>query len=94
MIMGVEVVLPIRVNGDNIGAIFLAKNRTASDRNKLVDTRYHFVRYLIESNLIKVFFCLQTRIWQTFLPRTWTMSDLQSSRRSSWSIPGTQKEGH
>jgi hypothetical protein len=34
MIMGVEVVLPIRVNVDNIGAIFLAKNRTASDRSQ------------------------------------------------------------
>jgi hypothetical protein len=56
MIMGVEVVLPIRVNVDNIGAIFLAANRIASNRIKHVDTRYHFVRDLIESNLIKVFF--------------------------------------
>jgi hypothetical protein len=41
---------------ENVGAIFLATNRTASDRTKHVDIRYHFVRDLIESNLIKVFF--------------------------------------
>jgi hypothetical protein len=54
--MGVKVELPIRVNVDNVGAIFLANNRTASDRTKHLDTRYHFVRDLIETNFVKVFF--------------------------------------
>jgi hypothetical protein len=35
---------------------FFATNRTASDRTKHVDTRYHFFRDLIESNLIKAIF--------------------------------------
>jgi hypothetical protein len=56
--MGVKVELPIRVNVDNVGIIFLANNRTASDRTKHVDTRYYFVRDLIEASFVKAFLCL------------------------------------
>jgi hypothetical protein len=58
VIMGVEVDLPIRVNVFKIGAIFLFTNRTESDRTKHIDTRYHFVRDLIESNFINMFFMI------------------------------------
>jgi hypothetical protein len=90
MIMGVEVVLPIRVNVDKIGAIFLATYRTTSDRSKHVDTRYHFVRDLIESNSIKIFFVPSDKNVANIFTKNLDNSDLQSSRRSSWSIPGTQ----
>jgi hypothetical protein len=55
-IMGVKVELPIKVNVENVGTIFLSQNRAASDRTKHVDTRYHFVRDMIKTNLVKVFF--------------------------------------
>ena len=41
--MKIEVELPICVNVDNIGAIFLAENQNSSDRTKHVDIRYHFI---------------------------------------------------
>ena len=39
----IEVKLPIRVNVDNVGAIFLAKNKNASEKTKHVDVRHHYV---------------------------------------------------
>jgi hypothetical protein len=48
-------VLPIWVNVNNFGAIFLSMNRTASDRTNHVDTRYRFLKGLIEAaNLFEV----------------------------------------
>ena len=38
--MKIEIELPIRVNVDNIGAIFLVENQNSSDRTKHVDIRY------------------------------------------------------
>jgi len=46
--MKIEVELPIRVNVDNIGAIFLAENQNSSDRTKHVDIRYLFIRQYIK----------------------------------------------
>jgi len=43
----IEVKLPIRVNVDNVGAIFLAKNKNASEKTKHVDVRHHYVRKLM-----------------------------------------------
>ena len=43
----IEVKLPIRVNVDNVGAIFLAKNKIASEKTKRVDARHHYVRELM-----------------------------------------------
>jgi len=52
----IEVKLPIRLNVDNLGAIFLAKNKNASERTKHVDARHHYVRELIENNFLEVVF--------------------------------------
>jgi len=52
--MKIEVELPIRVNVDNIGAIFLAENQNSSDRTKHVDIRYHFIRQYIKDGTIMV----------------------------------------
>jgi len=54
--MKIEVELPIRVNVDNIGAIFLAENQNSSDRTKHVDIRYHFIRQYIKNGTIMVEF--------------------------------------
>jgi len=54
--MKIEVELPIRVNVDNIGAIFIAENQNSSDRTKHVDIRYHFIRQYIKDGTIMVEF--------------------------------------
>lgn len=54
--MEVEVALPVVVQVDNIGAIWLANNKTTSDRTKHVDVRAHFTREFIEDGKIKIVF--------------------------------------
>ena len=54
--MKIEVELPIRVNVDNIGLIFLVENQNSSDRTKPVDIRYHFIRQYIKDGTIMIEF--------------------------------------
>jgi len=54
--MKIEVELPIRVNVDNIRAIFLADNQNSSDRTKHVDIHYHFIRQYIKDATIMIEF--------------------------------------
>ena len=54
--MKTEVELPICVNVDNIGVIFLAENQNSSDHTKHVDIRYHFIRQYIKDGTIMVEF--------------------------------------
>ena len=46
--MEITVPLPIKVQVDNIGAIWLANNSSVSERTKHVDLRAHFVRDMIK----------------------------------------------
>jgi len=52
----IEVELPISVNVDNIGAIFLAENQNSCDLTKHVDIRYHFIRHYIKEGTILIEF--------------------------------------
>ena len=54
--MNVKFELPIKVHVDNIGAIFLAKKATTSNKTKHVDTRYHFIREYIKKKQIIIEF--------------------------------------
>ena len=54
--MKIEIELPIRVNVDNIGAIFLAENQNSSDHTKHVDIRYHFIWQYIKDGKIMIEF--------------------------------------
>ena len=54
--MKVKIQLPIQVKVDNVGAIFLANNKTSGERTKHVDVRYHFVREFIEDGIVKIIF--------------------------------------
>ena len=54
--LGVKVELPIEVNVDNVGAIYLSKSATTSNRTRHIDTRYHFVREYIDDGVLKVVF--------------------------------------
>ena len=55
--MDIKVPLPIKVQVDNVGAIWLANNSSVSERTKHVDLRAHFVRdikdQVIEINFVK-----------------------------------------
>jgi hypothetical protein len=55
--MGTEIEYPIVINVDNQGAVFMANNRTTSQRTRHVDTRHHFVREYIEDGVVKVIYC-------------------------------------
>ena len=41
---------------DNIGAIFMAENVTATKQSRHIDTRYHFVREFVFDNFIRIIF--------------------------------------
>ena len=41
---------------DNVGAIFISENNTATSRTKHIDVRYHYVREFIEDGFIKKIF--------------------------------------
>ena len=53
--MNIEVELPIIINCDNVGAIYLSKNNE-SRCTKHIDIRYHFVREYVEDKIVKILF--------------------------------------
>ena len=59
--LGIKVELPIVVQVDNIGAIYLADNATLSNHTKHIDTRYHYTRDYVKDGIIKVILSLRTR---------------------------------
>jgi hypothetical protein len=54
--VGLKVQKPIIVNVDNVGAIFVAENHSATKHTRHVDARYHFVREFIINGQIKIIF--------------------------------------
>ena len=54
--MNVEIQLPIEVNCDNVGAIFLTQNAKASARTKHIDVKYHFTRDYIVDGVVMIKF--------------------------------------
>jgi hypothetical protein len=54
--MGIGVKLPIVINVDNVGAIYLSNNHSLGQRTKHIDMRRHFVREYVEDGIIKTKF--------------------------------------
>ena len=54
--MGINLVLPILVKVDNVGAIYLSNNFSCSQRTKHIDIRRHFVREFVQDGTIKTIF--------------------------------------
>ena len=48
--------LPIKVQVDNVGSIWMANNSSVSERTKHVDLRAHFLRYMIKDQVIEINF--------------------------------------
>jgi hypothetical protein len=58
--MNVQIKKPIIVYADNIGAIFMSENASATSRTRHVDARYHFVREFVEEGFLKIVFVKTT----------------------------------
>jgi hypothetical protein len=56
--LNLEVDKPIIVHIDNVGAIFVAENASATKHTRHIDARYHFVREYIIDGQIKIIFVM------------------------------------
>jgi hypothetical protein len=54
--IGIEFKQPIIINVDNVGAMFIAENASATSKTKHIDIRYHFVREFIMEGFMKIIF--------------------------------------
>jgi hypothetical protein len=54
--MGIEAEKPARIYVDNVGSIFLSKNKTSGERTKHIDLKYHFIREQVQNGLIDIQF--------------------------------------
>ena len=54
--MEIKVPHPIKVQVDNVGAIWLENNSSVSERTKHVDLRAHFARDMIKDQVIEINF--------------------------------------
>ena len=52
--MEIKVPVPIKVQVDNVGAIWLANNSSVSEMTKHADLRAHFVRDMIKNQVIEI----------------------------------------
>jgi hypothetical protein len=54
--MAIKVVTPVVVRVDNMGAIYMTENASSSSRARHIDTRWHFVRELVEGKVVEIIF--------------------------------------
>jgi kynurenine formamidase len=59
--LNVKIAKPIIVNIDNVGAIFVAENSSATKHTRHIDARYHFVREYIVDGEIKIIFVMSKK---------------------------------
>ena len=52
-----EIKAPIPLYCDNQGAIVLSKDATFHMRTKHIDTRFHFVREIVDNNILSISYC-------------------------------------
>ena len=70
--MNIEVELPITVHVDNVGAMWLANNRTTSDRTKPIDIRTSFVKEYQEDGKIIITFVKSEENEADIIPKNTT----------------------
>jgi hypothetical protein len=54
--MGIKVKTPVTVRVDNMGAIFMTENSSSGTRTRHIDTRWHFVRDLVDGKIVEIVF--------------------------------------
>jgi hypothetical protein len=79
----IEVKLPIGIQVDNIGAIYLTSNYTTGQNTKHVDIRYHYVRELIESGVLQVNFVRSNDNESDIMTKN-TTRDLFEKHQNKW----------
>ena len=79
--MNIEVELPITVHVDNVGAIWLSKNRTTSDRTKHIDIRTSFVKEYQEDGKIIIKFVKSEEKEADIFTKTTTSTIFQSHQK-------------
>ena len=52
--IGITIELPMKVYCDNLGAIYMANNKSTRFRTKHMDVQYHFIQQLINEGIIFV----------------------------------------
>jgi hypothetical protein len=62
--VGITVQTPVMVKVDNVGAIFMAENVSATNHTKHINTQYHFVHEFVEDGMIKILFTKSKTIKQ------------------------------
>jgi len=55
--IGFNLDVPIKIYVDNVSAINLAKNLVFHQRSIHIDIRYHYLRYHVGKNMIKLEYC-------------------------------------
>ena len=68
---------PIEVHVDNVGAIYLSKNASTSNRTKHIDTRYHFFASMSKQELSRSSLSALSIIMRTFSPKTQALKFLK-----------------
>ena len=53
---GFEIILPMKLYVDNMGAIDLVTNYSTTGRTKHIDVHYHFLREMIEQGMLELLF--------------------------------------
>jgi hypothetical protein len=55
-LIGIPIKKPTIVYVDNVGCIFLAKNKTSVERTRHIDMKYPFIREQVENGLVEIKF--------------------------------------
>jgi hypothetical protein len=79
--IGIEFELPIIVKTDNVGAMFMAQNRSSGVRTRHVDTRYHFVRENLDDGIIKIEFIKSVENQSDIFTKNVTQEIYERTRR-------------
>ena len=54
--LNIEVQSPVTVRVDNMGAIFMTENNSSGGRTRHIDTRWHYVKDLVQGGVLEVIF--------------------------------------
>ena len=91
--MEVKVKLPITCYVDNIGAIFMAENVTATPKSKHIDTRAKFVAQFINEGFLKVVFVKSSENpADIFTKNVFTELHAKHAKRNLWTVKGMEDE--
>ena len=85
--MNIYVQLPIKVNVDNIGTIWLANNNSSSERTRHIDIRAHFIKGFVLEGVIHIVFVMSANSDSNlFTKKILSMTHTHHSKKLIWTI--------